>query len=42
MIDEEILRDFEMIWPRHVSSLTQFLIDCRKHFDGDTDLFLVL
>lgn len=42
MIDEAITRDFGVIWPRHVSSLTQFLIDCRKTFDGDLDLFLVL
>lgn len=42
MIDEAILKDFGLIWPRHVSSLMQFLIDCRKHFDGDIDLFLVL
>ena len=42
MIDETILKDFGVIWPRHVSSLTQFLIECRRHFDGDLDLFLVL
>ena len=42
MVDETVLRDFGIIWPRHVASLTQFLIDCRKHFDGDLDLFLVL
>ena len=42
MVDETVLRDFGVIWPRHVASLTQFLIDCRKHFDGDLDLFLVL
>ena len=42
MVDERILRDFGVIWPRHVSSLTQFLIDSRRHFDGDLDLFLVL
>lgn len=42
MVDETILKDFGVIWPRHVSSLTQFLIDCRQHFDGDLDLFLVL
>ena len=41
-IDETILKEFGVIWPRHVSSLTQFLIDCRRHFDGDIDLFLVL
>ena len=42
VIDEAITRDFGVIWPRHVSSLTQFLIACRKSFDGDLDLFLVL
>ena len=42
MIDEELLRDFGRIWPKHVASLTQFLIECRKHFDGDVDLFIVL
>jgi hypothetical protein len=42
LIDETILKDFGVIWPRHVSSLTQFLIACRLHFDGDLDLFLVL
>ncbi len=42
VIDETILRAFGTIWPRHVSSLTQFLIDCRKHFNSDLDLFLVL
>jgi len=42
VVDETVLRDFGVIWPRHVASLTQFLIDCRKHFDGDLDLFLVL
>lgn len=41
-IDETILKEFGVIWPRHVSSLTQFLIECRRHFDGDIDLFLVL
>ena len=42
MIDEEIKRNFGRIWPQHVPSLVQFLIDCRKSFDGDLDLFLVL
>jgi hypothetical protein len=42
VIDEKILKDFGVIWPRHVASLTQFLIECRLHFDGDLDLFLVL
>lgn len=42
MIDEKILKEFGVIWPRHVSSLAQFLIASRTHFDGDLDLFLVL
>ena len=41
--DEEYIRaHFGRIWPRHVDTLTWFLIQCRKHFDGDLDLFLVL
>ena len=41
--DEEFIRtNFGKIWPRHVETLTWFLIQCRKHFDGDLDLFLVL
>lgn len=42
MINEDIRKSFGFIWPRHVSSLTQFLIESRRHFDGDLDLFLVL
>ena len=42
MIDEKLKRNFGLVWPQHVTSLTQFLIDCRRHFDGDIDLFLVL
>lgn len=42
MIDNEIKKNFGRIWPQHVSSLVQFLIECRKNFDGDIDLFLVL
>jgi hypothetical protein len=41
LTDEE-LSDFGRIWPQHVASLTRFLIDCRRNFDGDIDLFLVL
>jgi hypothetical protein len=37
-----IQANFGRIWPRHVETLTWFLIQCRKHFDGDLDLFLVL
>lgn len=42
MIDKEIEQKFGLIWPRHVASFAQFLIDCRRHFGGDLDLFLVL
>lgn len=42
MIDEILTKDFGRIWPQHVAALTQFLIDSRRHFDGDLDLFLVL
>lgn len=42
MIDKDILENFGRIWPRHVLNLTHFLIACRKSFDGDIDLFLVL
>lgn len=42
MIDEQLTENFGRIWPQHVASLTQFLIDCRRYFDGDLDLFLVL
>lgn len=41
--DEAYIRaNFGLIWPRHVESLTRFLIECRRHFDGDLDMFLVL
>jgi len=41
--DEEYVKaHFGRIWPRHVETLTWFLIQCRKHFGGDLDLFLVL
>jgi hypothetical protein len=41
--DEEYIRaNFGAIWPRHVETLTRFLIQCRQHFGGDLDMFLVL
>jgi DNA-binding MarR family transcriptional regulator len=40
--EEEIRQKFGRIWPAHVSSLARFLIECRKTFDGDLDMFLVL
>jgi hypothetical protein len=41
-MDERILAAFGKVWPVHVGSLTKFLIACRKSFDGDIDMFLVL
>lgn len=37
-----IKANFGRIWPNHVETLTRFLIHCRRHFNGDLDLFLVL
>lgn len=42
MIDEQLTQNFGRIWPQHVQALTDFLIACRRSFDGDIDLFLVL
>ncbi len=42
-IDETYIKDnFGTIWPAHVETLTWFLIECRRHFGGDLDRFLVL
>ena len=41
-MDDKIMAAFGKIWPAHVGSLTSFLIACRKAFDGDIDMFLVL
>ncbi len=40
--DTYIKANFGVIWPAHVENLTQFLIECRRHFGGDLDRFLVL
>jgi hypothetical protein len=40
--DKTIREHFGHIWPRHVLEMTRFLIACRRNFDGDIDLFLVL
>jgi hypothetical protein len=42
LMEERVRANFGKIWPVHVGSLTQFLIECRRTFDGDLDLFLVL
>ena len=40
--EDEIRDKFGTIWPAHVSSLTQLMIACRRSFDGDLDMFLVM
>lgn len=42
MVDKVVRENFGHIWSRHVLALTHFLIACRKSFEGDIDLFLVL
>jgi DNA-binding MarR family transcriptional regulator len=39
---DDVMSAFGKIWPTHVASLTRYIIACRKSFDGDLDLFLVL
>lgn len=41
-MEDQVKSVFGKIWPTHVASLTRFLIECRKAFDGDLDRFLVL
>lgn len=40
--EEDLKASFGTIWPVHVETLTWFLIECRRHFGGDLDRFLVL
>lgn len=40
--EEDLKARFGTIWPVHVETLTWFLIECRRHFGGDLDRFLVL
>lgn len=40
--EDEIRDKFGTIWPAHVGSLTQLIIACRRSFDGDLDMFLVM
>lgn len=42
MDENEVKAVFGKVWPIHVHNLTRFLIECRRSFDGDLDLFLVL
>ena len=41
-MEDDVRRLFGLVWPTHVSSLTQLLIAAREAFDGDLDMFLVL
>jgi len=40
--EDDVRAKFGIIWPAHVSSLTEFLLACRDSFDGDLDMFLVM
>ena len=42
MTESDIKNDFGRVWSAHVENLSWFLIQCRSHFDGDLDRFLVL
>ncbi len=42
MSESDIESDFSSVWPVHVEAFTWLLIQCRRHFDGDLDRFLVL
>lgn len=39
---DDIEQKFGLIWPQHVSNLTDLLIAGRQAFDGDLDAFLIL
>lgn len=42
MNDPSIDRNFGKLHARNVAALTRHLLECRRAFDGDLDLFLVL
>lgn len=42
MSEETLRQNFGKLHALHVAALTRHLIECRKVFDGDLDLFLVL
>jgi hypothetical protein len=42
MNEEFLQNNFGTFHSRHVAALTRHLIECRRVFDGDMDLFLVL
>ena len=41
-MDKDIKAVFGKVWPVHVANLTRHVIACRKAFDGDLDMFLVM
>lgn len=41
-MEQAVKEHFGKIWPAHVSTLTRFLMGCRRAFDGDFDMFLIL
>lgn len=41
-MQDDIKAVFGRVWPKHVASLTRFLIASRAAFGGDLDMFLVL
>lgn len=41
-MEDKVKAVFGKVWPVHVHSLTRFLIECRRTFDDDLDMFLVL
>lgn len=41
-MEHEVKAAFGKVWPVHVHSLTRFLIECRRTFNDDLDMFLVL
>ncbi len=42
MSEEKLRQHFGKVHAQHVAALTRHLIACRRVFDGDLDLFLVL
>lgn len=41
-MEKSIKDKFGLVWPIHVNNLTHLLIEARRVFDGDLDMFLIL
>lgn len=39
---DELLAHFGELWPAHNRAITELLVACRRHFDGDLDYALIL